>query len=164
VVAEAIRIRNMKTEHSEHLEDAVAAIPSGRRFWQHVREPRNLGKCRNADSSAIGVGSCGDKIQVDLRVKEDILAGEKCATQGCVHTVGCASDMSVLAMGCSIDKVLKLQPEDVVNELGGLPEDHLHCARLAINTLGEAIADYYHGLVNSDREANRCQLGEDVNK
>jgi nitrogen fixation NifU-like protein len=31
----------------------------------------------------------------------------------------------------------------VENELGGLPEDHKHCARLAVNTLGEAIADHY---------------------
>jgi nitrogen fixation protein NifU and related proteins len=57
--------------------------------------------------------------------------------------VACASAMSTLATGCSIEQALKLQPEDVANELGGLPADHLHCARLAINTLGEAIAEHY---------------------
>jgi nitrogen fixation NifU-like protein len=51
--------------------------------------------------------------------------------------------MSVLASGRSVNDALKLQPEDVVEELEGLPDDHLHCARLAVNTLGEAIAEYY---------------------
>jgi hypothetical protein len=40
-------------------------------------------------------------------------------------------------------QALELEPHEVAAALGGLPEDHLHCARLAINTLGEAIADYY---------------------
>jgi nitrogen fixation NifU-like protein len=42
-----------------------------------------------------------------------------------------------------LDHALELEPHDVAGALGGLPEDHLHCARLAVNTLGEAIADYY---------------------
>ncbi|SPF50221.1 hypothetical protein SBDP1_850082 [Syntrophobacter sp. SbD1] len=30
--------------------------------------------------------------------------------------------------------------------VGGLPEDHMQCARLAINTPGKAIADYYKNI------------------
>lgn len=51
--------------------------------------------------------------------------------------------MSMLATGRSLEEALQLQPEDVVNELEGLPEDHWHCARLAVNTLGNAIAEYF---------------------
>jgi NifU-like protein involved in Fe-S cluster formation len=58
--------------------------------------------------------------------------------------------MSLLAKGRTIDDALQLQPEDVVKELEGLPDDHMHCARLAINTLGEAIADYYLGEASGD--------------
>jgi len=50
-----------------------------------------------------------------------------------------------LAQGRSLEEALQLEPEDVAKAFGGLPEDHRHCARLAVNTLGEAIADYYHG-------------------
>ena len=63
--------------------------------------------------------------------------------QGCVYTLVCASAMSELAKGRDLDQALELEPHDVADALGGLPEDHLHCARLAVNTLGEAIADYY---------------------
>ena len=51
--------------------------------------------------------------------------------------------MSELVKGKSLDEVLYFEPDDIVANLGGLPEDHMHCARLAVNTLGEAIADYY---------------------
>ena len=138
---------NMKTKDPEHPDAVNPAIPSDSRFWRHAREPLNLGNCHDATASAIGIGSCGDRIKVDIIVKNDILETVKCVPEGCVYTVACASAMSVLAMGCGIDQALKLQPEDVSNELGELPADHLHCARLAINTLGEAIAEYYRRAV-----------------
>jgi nitrogen fixation NifU-like protein len=61
---------------------------------------------------------------------------------GCVYTLVCASAMSELAKGRDLDQALELDPEEVVAALGGLPKDHMYCARLAVNTLGEAIADY----------------------
>lgn len=96
-----------------------------------------------SSASAAGVGSCGDRIHVDLHIEGDILLEVKCIPQGCVYTQACASAMSVLATGRTIDQALKIQPQDVAEELEGLPEDHLHCARLAVNTLGDAIAEYY---------------------
>ena len=133
----------METEHPEHSEEEIPVIPSDSRFWQHAREPQNLGSCRDASASAVGIGSCGDKMKVDIVVQDDLLVKVQCVPEGCVYTVACASAMSVLAVGCHIEQALKLQPENVAHELGGLPADHAHCARLAINTLGEAIAEHY---------------------
>jgi len=133
----------METRHPEHSDEIVSVVPSDSRFWRHAREPQNLGSCRHPTASAVGTGSCGDKIKVDIVVKDNVLATVKCLPEGCVYTVACASAMSVLATGCNTEQALKLQPENVSDELGGLPADHLHCARLAINTLGEAIAEYY---------------------
>jgi nitrogen fixation NifU-like protein len=132
----------METKNSGHLDEELSVIPSHSRFWRHARAPYNLGSCLDATASAVGIGSCGDKIKVDIVVKDDILEKVKWIPEGCVYTVACASAMSALATGCSIEQALKLQPENVANELGGLPADHSHCARLAINTLGEAIAEH----------------------
>ena len=55
--------------------------------------------------------------------------------------------MSELARGRDLDHALEVEPYDVVDALGGIAEDHLYCARLAVNTLGEAIADSYGGLL-----------------
>jgi len=133
----------MEKEYSVQLEELAAVIPSTGRFWQHARTPCNLGRCAAPSASATGVGSCGDSLCVDLKILENNLEEVKCTPRGCIYTVACASAMSVLASGRSVNDALKLQPEDVVEELEGLPDDHLHCARLAVNTLGEAIAEYY---------------------
>jgi nitrogen fixation NifU-like protein len=133
----------METKNSGYLDEELSIIPSDSRFWQHASDPRNQGGCPDAAASAVGIGSFGDKVKVDIVVKDDILIKVKWIPEGCVYTVACASAMSVLATGCSIEQALKLQPENVADELGGLPADHLHCARLAINTLGEAIAEHY---------------------
>ena len=119
------------------------AIPPDSPFWRHAQAPCNVGFCDHASASATGVGSCGDRIRIDLRIKHHTIEQIRCKPEGCVYTLACSSALSVLAQGRSIDDALQLQPEDVVHELGGLPDDHLHCARLAVNTLGDAIADYY---------------------
>jgi nitrogen fixation NifU-like protein len=133
----------MGMNHSENDRNNKPTDPPGRRFWWHASHPQNIGACAATNGSAVGVGSCGDKIRVDLHIGDDVLQEVKCLPQGCIYTQACASAMSALASGRTMEEALTLQPEDVANELEGLPEDHMHCARLAVNTLGDAIADYY---------------------
>jgi nitrogen fixation protein NifU and related proteins len=149
----------METKNSGRLDEELSVIPSDSRFWLHASDPRNLGSCPDATASAVGTGSCGDKIKVNIVVRDDILLEVKWIPEGCVYTVACGSAMSTLATGCSIEQALKLQPENVANELGGLPVDHLHCARLAINTLGEAIVEHYR----RDLAIRQGQAGETPN-
>ena len=127
---------------SENKEDE-AHLPDNEAFRRHVRAPRHAGCLQNADGRAVGIGSCGDSIEVTLRLRGSIIDGIGHCPNGCAYTVACASAMSALAVGKTLDEALQLQPEDVERELGGLPVDHRHCARLAVNTLGEAIADTY---------------------
>jgi nitrogen fixation NifU-like protein len=133
----------MEHHHHDHPGYGLEDISPSKRFWRYVKTPWNIGPCTEVNALATAVGSCGDKISVGLRIKDGTLAEVKCQPEGCVFTLVCASAMSVLATGRTLDDALQLQPEDVVRELEWLPEDHLHCARLAVNTLGEAIADYY---------------------
>lgn len=117
--------------------------PPNEQFQRHARFPQHLGLLARADGSATGVGSCGDAIEMNIRLEGDTIAEIGHQPNGCAFTVACASAVSMLACGKGIDDALELQAEDVDRELGGLPEDHLHCARLAVNTLGEAIANAY---------------------
>jgi nitrogen fixation NifU-like protein len=116
------------------------------RFLAHVEHPCNMGDLKQADGRATGVGTCGDAIEVQLKVDGNILKEIKHLPHGCLYTIACASAMTCLAKGRPLDQALKLTPADVAAELGGLPEDHQHCAALAINTLGEAIDDYLQKL------------------
>ena len=96
----------METINSGHLDEELSVIPSNSHFWQHASEPRNLGSCLDAATSAVGIGSCGDKIKVDIVAKDDILIEVKWIPEDCVHTVACASAMSALATGCSVEQAL----------------------------------------------------------
>lgn len=116
------------------------------RFIRHVNMPSNLGTIDAPSGRALGVGQCGDSIEVTLRVAEERIVEIRFQPCGCGYTIACASAMSELARNRTLDQALEISPQDVEAELGGLPEDHLHCARLAVNTLGEAIADCYRRL------------------
>ncbi len=127
------------------------------RFVDHASEPRNQGELVAPSGRAEMVGSCGDAIVLHLTVEAERLTAVKVQPKGCVYTLVCASAVSVLAQGLTLDQALGLEPEDVAAELGGLPEDHMHCARLAVNVLGEAIADHLgkaHGNGNNKGRGN----------
>ncbi|VFU13686.1 NifU-like protein (fragment) [anaerobic digester metagenome] len=47
-----------------------------------------------------------------------------------------------IATNRTVEEALKIKPEDILDELGGLPEDHVHCAVLAAHTLNQALKDY----------------------
>ena len=113
------------------------------RFTRHVNMPSNLGTINTPSGRALGVGQCGDSIEVTLSVTDERITDIRYQPRGCGYTIACASAMSELARNCTLEQALEISPQDVEAELGGLPEDHLHCARLAVNTLGEAIADCY---------------------
>ena len=115
----------------------------GEQFLRLARFPKNIGSLDNPSGKGAAVGKCGDSIEVSLRIEREAITEIKVLPRGCVYTLVCASAMSELAKGRQVDHALNLEPLEVATALGGLPEDHLHCARLAVNTLGEAIADYY---------------------
>ncbi len=48
-----------------------------------------------------------------------------------------------LVKGESVSQALRISQQDVLNALGGLPEESQHCALLAANTLKEVIKDYF---------------------
>jgi nitrogen fixation protein NifU and related proteins len=113
------------------------------RFVTHIVSPRNQGQLNNPNGLARGVGVCGDWIDVQLRVVDNQVTEIKCLPHGCVYTLACASAMSELAKGLDLDGALDMDEVEVADFLGGLPDDHRHCARLAVHALGQAIDDYY---------------------
>ena len=124
-------------------DDFLVSGRVGEQFLYLARQPQNIGTLENPNGKGAAVGQCGDSIEVSLRIDMGAIADIRVLPRGCVYTLVCASAMSKLARGRNLDQALELEPQDVVTALGSLPEDHLHCARLAVNTLGEAIADYY---------------------
>ena len=128
-------------EASNEREDLPTALAEA--FYRHARAPRHAGCLENPHGRAKGVGICGDSIELTLRLQGETIVEVGHCPVGCDYTIACASAVSMLAIGKTLEESLQIQPADVERELGGLPEDHLHCARLAVNTLGDAVADAF---------------------
>ncbi len=124
---------------SNHDETAITQF--GQAFLSHADQPRNSGAITEPDGSSRLTGKCGDSMQIDLQVRDGMIEKIGVVPEGCVFTRACASVVSELAQQKTLEQALEIEPEDIKNVFGSLPEDHMHCARLAVNTLGEAIAE-----------------------
>jgi len=110
---------------------------------RHAMDPKNLGVMKNADGFARETGSCGDTMEIWIKVSSDTVAGATFMTDGCGSSIASGSMVTEMARGKSIAEVRKLTQADVLNELGGLPDESKHCALLAADTLKAAIRDYF---------------------
>ena len=108
----------------------------------HMMNPRNMGSLADADGFGRVIGPCGDKMEIWLNVKNDAVAEASFITNGCGTSLASGSMVTELAKGKSIPGALKIGQQDVLDALDGLPEESVHCALLAANTLREAIKDY----------------------
>ena len=108
----------------------------------HAMNPRNVGSTADANGFGRVTGSCGDTMEIWLKVKNGTVTEATFSTDGCGTAIASGNMATELAKGRSIPKVLRISQQDVLKALGGLPEESAHCALLAANTLKEAIKDY----------------------
>lgn len=87
-------------------------------------------------------GRCGDTMEIGLRFKENRVEKASYWTDGCVYSLNCVCAAAGLAEGKSPDEILGIDPDAIQESIGGLPKDHMHCARLAAETLLSALDDY----------------------
>ncbi|BCO08399.1 hypothetical protein GF1_07750 [Desulfolithobacter dissulfuricans] len=138
---------------SNHDETAIEEL--GQAFLTHANKPRNLGTLDDPDGSSRLVGSCGDAMRIDLKVSDNTIDDIRVLPEGCVFTRACASVAGELAKHKTLDQALQIEPEDIKNVLWTLPDDHMHCARLAVNTLGEAIAEAMRKKMAQDSQVSQ---------
>ncbi len=108
----------------------------------HAMNPRNVGEMFDADGYGHALGSCGDDMEIWLRVKNGNISEAKFWTNGCSTTIASGSVITEMAKGKPLIEAQKISQQDVLTALDGLPTDSEHCAQLAANTLKEAIKDY----------------------
>jgi nitrogen fixation NifU-like protein len=108
----------------------------------HAMNPRNVGSMPDAEGFAAVTGPCGDTMEIWLEVKNDRISNATFWTDGCGTTIAAGSMVTELAKGQSIAEAQRISQKDILDALGGLPDESLHCALLASNTLREAVRDY----------------------
>ena len=108
----------------------------------HAMKPRNVGSIPDADGFASVTGPCGDTMEVWLRVNDNRISEATFWTDGCGTSIASGSMVTELVRGMAIPEALRVRQRDVLDALGGLPEESVHCALLAADTLRGAIKDY----------------------
>jgi Fe-S cluster assembly protein NifU len=115
----------------------------------HFFNPRNILETPEDDYKADGVGEvgnikCGDMMKMYIKVDADERISEcKWKTYGCASAIGSTSMLSTMVIGKTIDEALKITPDTIAKELGGLPEQKFHCSVLGDKALRAAVEDYF---------------------
>jgi NifU-like protein involved in Fe-S cluster formation len=106
----------------------------------HFQHPRNAGEIADADASAdVENPVCGDRLRITLKNSAGKIARMKFKAKGCVASIACASALTELVEGRTIDEARKIRKEDIVRAVGGLPQASNHAAQLALDGLSCAL-------------------------
>jgi nitrogen fixation protein NifU and related proteins len=96
----------------------------------------------NPHGKARITGQCGDTMEIGLQFRESRVLKASYWTDGCLYSLNCVCAAARLAEGKSPDEILSIDPDVIQESIGGLPKDHMHCARLAAETLLTALDDH----------------------
>lgn len=120
----------------------VGAIYSGK-VMDHFRNPRNVGDMENPDGIGhVGNPTCGDIMELYIRVKDNIITEARFKTFGCGAAIATSSMVTEMVRGKSIEEALEISNKAVAEALDGLPPIKMHCSVLAEEALRSAIDDY----------------------
>jgi nitrogen fixation NifU-like protein len=127
-------------ELQQQIDEQERALYSAK-VIEEAHNPKNLGRMAGSDAYGIVHGWCGDTMEVYLRLNGARIREATFMTDGCGPSVACGSMLTTMVREVSLEEAGEIKAEDLVAALDGLPEESLHCAELAVNTLHEAIAN-----------------------
>jgi nitrogen fixation NifU-like protein len=103
----------------------------------HSQNPRNFGTLEHPDLSAEDSNPlCGDKIRIDIRVKDGAIEDVRFTGVGCSISKAAASMLTEEIKGKTLEEVKRIGRDEVLEMLGiELGPVRLKCALLALKTL-----------------------------
>lgn len=109
---------------------------------EYFQNQNNLGIIEGADHCTDLTGPCGDTMKITMNVKGDRIEDAKIQVMGCPGAVASGSAAVALAKGKTLEEAESLTLDELYGELEKMPDQKVHCARLAIKTLQKAVIQY----------------------
>lgn len=119
---------------------------------EHFLKPKNIAtddklieEMQPNGVGEVGSPACGDVMKMWLKIDEGKI--KKCLwrTFGCASAIASTSMLSVIITengGMSLKEAFKIKPNDILERLGGLPKNKVHCSVLGDQALRAAIKNY----------------------
>ncbi len=113
------------------------------KVMDHFMNPRNVGEIPDADGVGMeGNPTCGDAMQIFIKVEDDRIKEAKFRTFGCGAAIAVSSMITEMVKGKTLEEALSISKDAVAAALDGLPPQKMHCSNLGADALRKAIEDY----------------------
>ncbi len=105
-------------------------------------ETIHMQRMLNASTFGKITGSCGETMEIFLRIEGEQIVDTSFRTDGCISSILCGLVASRLAKGKTVDDAAMIGGDTILMVLKQLPETESHCAYLAAETLQAAIHNW----------------------
>ena len=102
----------------------------------------NVGDIKASDAHFAYTGPCGDTMEIFLTIKNDKIEDAKFQAIGCAGAFSSGSALTEMIKGKTLEQALMFNETDIMDYLGEIPEQKIHCAILTVRTLEKTIEQY----------------------
>jgi len=111
----------------------------GAQVYARWKNPPCMGRMEDYHAMAAKSGSCGNRVEIYLRLEKNRIAGASFFSEGCGSSAVCASVLCGLVKGLDPGQALDLTAHHVMQALPELPPGKKRYAELAVQTLHQAV-------------------------
>ena len=112
-------------------------------LMEHFQNPKNVGEIFDPDGiGTVGNASCGDIMQMFIKMNGDKIVDAKFKTFGCGAAIATSSILTERIKGATLEEAMKISEETSKEVLSQLPKEKVPCFTLATDALKLAIEEY----------------------
>lgn len=106
------------------------------KLLEHFQNPRYAGRVPEGNVCVtVENPVCGDVLELQGLISNGVIQSIRFRAKGCVPSMACASAVCQLASGLRIEDAPKLTREQLIDEVGGVPQASMHAVQLALEAL-----------------------------